>query len=150
MDWTAVFTEIGRGGEDIVVEFLPPISTSQVQTIEKTTGIALQGPLLELLQQTNGIRNKRFGDFLVWNDEEIVAQHLNHIEFLKEAELTAKGEYLFFADDGCGEHFGFAAAGGEIKSEEVGIYYPMENRFAIVAQNLYAWAVEWYAGTLAV
>ena len=60
----------------------------------------------------------------------------------------APHNYLFFADNGCGEHFGFEVADGMIKTSNVGVYYPILNEYRIVAPDLYTWAVEWYSGKL--
>jgi hypothetical protein len=72
------------------------------------------------------------------------------LEYLVKIKSDIQHNYLFFADNGCGEHFGLEVANGIICTSKISVYYPISNEYKIVAQDLYTWAIEWYTGRLSV
>lgn len=143
MDWKSFFAE---NCNDTKLMFFNPISQKQLEQLESELGVKMSGDLLEALQQTNGIRDK--GDFYLYTSEGMIEKYLDHLEFLKDLEFEAPCKILFFADNGCGEGFGFKISHGIIETEEVGVYYPIENAFRIVAPDFRTWVKEWYSGDL--
>ena len=148
MNWIELFNDILKNNKNYDLKFFPSISTLALKRIKEILNVDLSGELLELLQQTDGIQNKRFNDFIVYNSENIIKYYLNHLEYLEEIDSNIPRNYLFFADNGCGEHFGLEISNGIIKTSEVGVYYPIENEYRIVAPNFYTWAIEWNSGRL--
>ena len=100
--------------------------------------------------QTDGIKDRRFGDYMVFSTEKVIEYHLEYLEHLAAIENNLIHNYLFFADDGCGNHFGLEAADGVIRTSKIGVYYPIIGEYRIVAPDLYAWADVWYNGRLGV
>ena len=129
-------------------EFFEPITQDELQRVKAVLGIHISGELLALLKETNGIRDKRFGDYAVFDADQIIEYCLEHLEYVDSLGKEAPSEFLFFSDNGCGEHFGFEVVDGQIKSSQVGVYYPIGNEYRIVAPDLYTWAIEWYSGKL--
>jgi hypothetical protein len=148
MDWRTVFVDILAYNKDYDLLFFNPATDDELRGIKLNTGVTVSGDLLDLLKQTNGIKNKCFGDFVVFNSDRIVEAHRLHIDFLKQADITPLRQYLFFADNGCGEGFGFEVYNGQIISNQIGVYYPIGNEFKIVAPDFLTWANEWYSGRL--
>ena len=143
MNWKSLFSELRS---DAV--FSMEISTERLQEIQDETGIKVSGELLDLLLQTDGIRDKKFGDFLVFDSEQIISHHQIFVDCLMASNLQKSNSILFFADNGCGELFGLEARRGLITSPHVVIFYPIDGEFKIIAPNLQTWATEWYSGRL--
>jgi hypothetical protein len=148
VDWKAFFQRIFKDNGDYELAFFEPISKTKLAELELFTNTEITGDLLDFLLQTNGIQNKILGDFVVFNDDKIKEYHLLHRKFLKAAQVVQHNNYLFFADNGCGENFGFIVKNGVLIPQEVGVYYPIENEFRIVAADFETWASEWYSGKL--
>lgn len=149
LNWIELFNDILKDDKNYNLEFFSGISAFKLAKIRKVLNVDLSGELLELLRQTDGILNKRFNDFIVFNSKKIIDYYLHHLEYLSEVESDVLYNYLFFADNGCGEHFGIEINDGMIKTSEISVYYPIENEYRIVAPNLYTWVVEWFSGKLA-
>ena len=151
MDWKTLFKS--QNGNNL--SFFDPITEQELSDIKHNTGIEISGDLLELLKQTNGIMENIIVDkkcinsgFIVFNSDEIIKTYKIHLSFLKEAELIPPHQFLFFSDNGCGEGFCFITENGKIISKEISIYYPIENKFFIVAPDLMTWITDWYSGKI--
>ncbi len=147
IDWRIFFQNIVKDDSNYNLAFFEPITNEQLTELENFLYVRITGDLLDLLMETNGIQNKRFGDYVVFNNEKIKEYHLLHRNFIETAQINSPDDYLFFADNGCGECFGFIIKNG-VTSKEVGVYYPIENEFRIVANSFETWANEWYSGRL--
>ena len=144
MHWENLFKEI----TDNELIFFEPINQQEIRQIEEIFHVKLSGQLLELLEETNGIKDGRFGDFWVGDSSEIIELYNQHHIFLKTAGIEPPHKIFFFADNGCGECFGFRIEDGQIADGQVGVYYPIENEFRIVAPDFKTWAIEWCSGLL--
>lgn len=144
MSWKEIFQSVN----DTELVFFEPIKKHELEQIEKTLGVTLSGQLLELLEESNGIKDNRFGDFLVGSSSEIIELHNLNLGFSEQAGITLPHVILFFANNGCGEYFGFRIKEGKIADGKVGVYYPLDNDFRIVAPDFKTWAIEWYSGIL--
>jgi hypothetical protein len=132
------------------LSFFDPITMEELSNIKQNTGIELSGDLLELLKQTNGVKENMIVNnkiieigFFVYNSDRIIEMHKIHLEFLQKADINPPYDFLFFSDNGCGESFGFITKNGKIVSSQIGIYYPFDNEFRIIASNLMNWVTEW-------
>jgi len=127
--------------------FFDPITEQELNEIKNKTGVEISGDLLELLQQTNGISENVTGS-LIFTSNQIIEYYKEHLDFLKETENIPLYELLFFSGNGCGENFCFIVKDGKFITKEIGIYYPMENEYRIVAPDLMTWAKDWLSGEL--
>ena len=149
MNWIKMFNELLKDDKNYYpIRFFEPITKEKLEEITDTMKITITGDILELLQQTDGIFSNTFGGYLVLSSKKIIDCYIHHLMYLKEIDNTFSNNYMFFADNGCGEYFGYEVCNGKIKSNQIGIYYPIENEYRIVAPNLYTWATEWYTGKL--
>ena len=151
MDWKNVFENIGYEG----VSFFDPITENELMDIKISIGVEISGDLLELLKQTNGIMETMILNntseeiaWIIYSSVKIIEYNKIHLGFLKEAEITPPHQLIFFSDNGCGESFGFIVKNGKIISDEIGIYYPIDNEFKILASDLKTWAKGWCSGVI--
>ena len=146
MDWKKLFVSF----DDFDATFFEPASEVNLRKITENTGITVSGQLLDLLLQTDGIKDGRFGDYMVFSTDKVIEYRKEYMEHLAETENNLIHDCLFFADDGCGNHFGLEATNGIIRSSKIGVYYPISGEYRFVAPNLYVWANAWYTGRLGV
>ena len=146
-DWKAFFRSIAKGNQK--VHFFDPATEAELQSVKKALGISIPGTLTELLGQTNGISGEILRlPYVVGSCEEIIKINQRHEEWLRRDELTVSGKFLFFGENGQGDSFGYAIENGQIPSEEIGAYCPIEDEFRLVACDLKEWAIGLYANTL--
>ena len=145
MNWIELFESLDENASTS-----EPAKDFVVEQIKEQTGTEISGQLLELLMQTNGIINKRFGDYLVYSYDRIIECHELFNTHYPRDENELLQSLLFIADDGCGDYFGYVVSGGKIETEEIGVYYPITNEYKIVAPSLREWAIEWYSGKLVI
>ena len=144
MYWKDIFQSVNT--EELI--FHEAIKEHEIEEIEKKLSLTLSGALLETLKETNGIKEKQYGCWLLGNSSEIIEMHRLHCDFLMQADAVPPHRFLFFANNGCGEYFGFKIEDGQTVGSEVGIYYPIDNEFRIVAPDFKTWVVEWHTGLL--
>ena len=146
MNWIEFFKGIKPD-----ITFFAPITDTEIANIKAVTGIELSGDLLDLLLQTNGIRDNTFSDYLVYSSDFIIERFKYCQGYFNDPGFDNKHSYLFFADDGCGDFFGHEVKDGRIISPEICYYYPIApDEYRVVASDLRTWATEWYSGRLLV
>ena len=145
MNWIKLFENL----EDNAI-FFEPVTDAKLKKIKDITGIEVSGQLLDLLMQSNGIRDKRFGDYLVYGSDQIVDRFEMCSEYhFKSPRFDRSRTLLFFAYDGCGDYFGYEANDGIIISPQIGFFYPIApDEYMTVAPDLYTWATKWFTDTL--
>jgi hypothetical protein len=144
MDWKLLFSGTSKG---VVLKYFNSISKEEIAEIKNEIGVTLSGSLLELLKETNGIRDER--DYYLYSSSLMIERYKDLMDYLILIADSNSCKMIFFANDGCGNEFGYKCNNdGTIESEEVGVYYPMENKFKIVAPDLKTWAKCWYSGEL--
>lgn len=127
--------------------FFDPISKEDIKNLNYELKVTISGDLLSVLKETNGIRDKR--DFYLFSSDKMIKKHREHIDYLKLIEEYAPCKFLFFADDGCGNGFAYKINNnGIIETEEIVVYYPMENDFKVIAPDFKSWVKGWYSGNL--
>jgi len=146
MDWLELFNGFN---EDIT--FFDPIADDELNKIKEATGTEVSGDLLNLLLQTNGIKDNRFGDYLVYDSDRIIEHYKLCLDYFKPSKFAYSRPLLFFADDGCGNYFGYEVKGNQIISPQIIFFSPIEpDKLRIVASDFSTWATEWYTGKLSV
>lgn len=147
-EWEELVKSTVVDDNDYELEFFKPVSYDEFVLIEKKLEIKFSSQLSSLLKETNGIKNKRFNEFMVWNIKEIANQTLDWRQYLKDNEFKQTQDYIFFSDNGCGELFGYQVSNGEIVSEKIWIWYPMHNEYECISSDLKNWIVGWFSGQL--
>lgn len=146
MDWKTFFTEISNNTD---LQFFNPISQKKIKELENKTGVILSGDLLEVLKETNGVRD--INDYYLYPSDVIIKRYKEHLDYLATLEKKGLCNILFFADDGCGNGFGHKFNdNGIIEKDDVGIYYLIENKFEIISPDFKTWVKKWYSGELGV
>ena len=64
-EWEVLFHSLVEGNEDYDLEYLAPIQTKDTEDLENRLGLKLSGQLLSFLNECNGIRNRRFNDYVI-------------------------------------------------------------------------------------
>jgi len=146
MDWKLLFAKFSK---DTDLEYFSSISKEEVEEIENEIGVIVSGSLLEILKETNGIRDER--DYYLYSSKQMIRKYREHLDHLRMIAENDPCRILFFADDGCGNGFGHTYNNdGRIETGEVVVYYPIDNEYRIIAPDLRTWVVEWYTGKLSV
>ena len=149
MNWRKLFNDLFNGVERVEIAFFDPITDAKILRIKEATGVEISGQLLDLLLQTDGIKNAIRGDYFVYDTEHIIKNHRDFSDNLKLTECKLSREFLFFIDDGCGNYFGYETKNGKIVSPQVGFLDPIAlDEYIIVAPDLFTWAEKWYTGKL--
>jgi len=86
-------------------------------------------------------------DDILWTVEQIVTNTIAHYDYLKNIDVQCTDKCIFFADNGCGEHFGYKLTEGTIDMS-IYVYYPIDNRFRKIASNIKEWAEGWFSGKI--
>jgi hypothetical protein len=142
MNWIELFTNL-----EINAAFFEPASKAKIEVIKNKIDVEVSGQLMDLLLQTDGIRDSRFGDYIVFSSEQIV----KHFEITQVYFERTKGSrpLLFFAGDGCGDYFSYEILDGKIISPQIRFFEPISpDERVIVAPDLYTWATKWFTDKL--
>ena len=148
MIWREPFEQTLQDDENYVLRFFEPILSAQIEQIKARVNAKIPHELLELLQQTNGVYNERFNEFIVYNSNKIMETIDNHFEVLQNYGNDNPKKFLFFADNGCGELFGYRLGSDSLNTKQIGIYYPISNDFKIICPDLCTWITSWFSGNL--
>ena len=143
-EWEVLFHSLVEGNEDYDLEYLAPIQTKDTDDLGNRLGLKLSGQLLGFLNECNGIRNRRFNEYVIWPLCEMINSTIAWYDYLKKVEIQQAQQYFFFADNGCGEHFGYRVTSGEIQDERIWIWEPIFNDYTEVATDLKDWAIKRY------
>ena len=139
------------------VRFFPPASKEQIRKIEDLLNVSIPEELLNILSISNGatqlMENPKTNEMMeigdiYWSVDEIVTNTLNQYQYLKTIESKHKDKYLFFSDNGCGEHFGYNLINGICNDLRIYVYYPIDDEYVVVAENLKEWTTKWVSGKL--
>ena len=148
MNWPQLFASLVKNESDMSLTFYDPITEDKLRKIKEVTGIEISGELLELLSQTDGIKENRFGDYWIYGSEQIIECHERCLVYFEESDFDLKSR-LLFADNGCGDYFGYMVKNAKIISSQIGYFEPISpDEFTIVSPDLHTWATKWHSGTL--
>lgn len=142
--WEMLFNSLVKNCDEYDFEYLKPIEKSDIDDSENRLELKLSGQLLSLLNECNGIRNRRFQDYIIWPLCEMVNNTIAWHDFLRKVEIQQSQQYFFFSDNGCGEHFGYRVTCGEIQDERIWMWEPICNDYTEVATDLKDWVVKRY------
>lgn len=145
MDWRARIAPL-----DPTVTFLPAAKASQIESCEKSLGVALPESLRELLTQSNGIEGE-FGLGLVWPVERLERDNLYFRSSSNFAECYMNFDcLLFFGDAGNGDQFAFQIQAGEVRRPDVFVWNHEDDSRTWVASSLDSYLEGWLSGHLKV
>lgn len=134
------------------IRLQPQVIIEDIQRAEQVLNVSFPEELVRLLIISNGaeqlMKNPRTDelmviDYLYWPINELVTNTLLQYEYLEKIESKDKTKYLFFADNGCGESFGYRIENGKCNSSVIYIYYPIDNEYVAVASSLREWIERW-------
>lgn len=152
-----MISDLKKTFPDEKVKFHLPASDEEIRLVEDKLNVCLPGELVDLLCDSNGaeqlmenpITNElmSIGD-IYWQTDAIISCTLDQYKYLESIESKHKTKYLFFADNGCGEHFGYKIIDGKCSDTTIYIYYPIEDKYIPLCANLKEWLNSWFSGTL--
>ena len=157
MDWKQMIVKNVRLSTNEQLQFQPSVTYSQIERAELTLQAHLPKPLYDLLSQSNGVKllmqnpttnEQMVYDSVYWSIDEIVSYTLEHYKYLSIIESQHTDKVIFFADNGCGEHFGYKVMDGNNQDDSIWVYYPIDNEYRKVANNLQEWITQWLSGLL--
>jgi|GEM_PF-2047528 len=157
MQYNEILHEIESTLTSNQVKFFPPASKEQIKKIEYLLNVSVPEELVNILSISNGatqlMENPKTKEMMeieaiYWSADEIIVNTLNQYQYLKTIDSKHKDKYLFFSDNGCGEHFGYKLTNGICIDSRIYVYYPIDDEYVVVAENLKEWAINWYPGKL--
>ena len=152
-----MISKIKKWVPDYKLKFSPPATDEEIRQVEDKLKICLPEELLDLLSDSNGavelMENPATNELMeigdiYWPTDAIMFFTLGQYKYLKEIHSKHKTKYLFFADNGCGEHFGYKIIDGKCNDTTIYIYYPIEDKYAPLCTNLKEWINGWLSGKL--
>lgn len=96
------------------IQFAQPQPTAGSQEIEKaerSLGVAFPEELKNLLLEMDG------DEFLLWSLGYLVSENLRIHDGPYASEKAE--QYLFFATNGCGDHYGYPVVNGNVRTDEI-------------------------------
>lgn len=142
---------------DYNVKFFSPATDEEIRKVEAKLNVLLPEELVELLNDSNGAEQlmknpitdelMSIGD-IYWSTDVIISATLDQYKYLETIESKRKNKYLFFADNGCGEHFGYKIIDEKCSNTTIYIYYPIEDKYVPLCANLKEWINGWLSGKL--
>jgi hypothetical protein len=142
--WSELISEA-----DKAATFSHPAGEKAIQAASSALSQQLPKDLISLLSETDGVSGE-YGTRLIWDLEEIVARNMDYRLNPDYVESYMPFEpLLFFADAGC-DGILFAFLSPPILSENIFVWYPIEDTRRWFAPNLETWIRGWLGGTLSV
>lgn len=151
MDWIELFKGFLKNDlSGRSLEFYDPITEAKLKKIMEVTEIEISGDLLDLLLQTDGIKQVN-DSYWVYSSEQIIKTYIMTQVYFEGTEYEGSRPWLFFSGDGCGDYFAYEVNNGSIISPQIGFFEPISpDKYRIVAPDLFTWALKWHTDTLAI
>lgn len=115
------------------VKFNPAATVSEVCEAEKRLNVIFPDELKKILFEVNG------DNFLLWSLNQIVKDNLDLRSInpnIIEPELFNFSEFLFIAENGCGDYYGYRIDNGSIQSTSIYVFEHEEYTAKIVARDV--------------
>ncbi|AZJ24080.1 SMI1/KNR4 family protein (plasmid) [Bacillus wiedmannii bv. thuringiensis] len=131
--------------------FNPPATEATITKIENMFQVKLPDELRNVLFETNGIEYSEFNLPLVWNTDQIQKENYNmrNEKFFKEMYMPFDS-FLFIADAGNGDLFGYRVLNGLINNYDIYIWNHENDSRIWVAPNLQIFIERWYKGKISI
>jgi hypothetical protein len=152
-----MISEIKNLFPDDKAKFHPPATAEEIKQVGDTLNVCLPDELVDLLSDSNGVEQlmenpitnelMSIGD-IYWPTHAIISCTLSQYKYLETIESKHKTKYLFFADSGCGENFGYKIIDGKCYDTTIYVYYPIEDKYVPLCANLKEWLIGWLSGKL--
>ncbi|UOQ48764.1 SMI1/KNR4 family protein [Gracilibacillus caseinilyticus] len=128
--------------------FRPPASNREISQISEKLNVVLHKKLLELYSETNGIFDS-FDCPLIWSTSRVVEDNLFFRNFDDYKDIYMPFDHLlFFADDGCGDLFGYKILNGSIQTEDIYVWNHEDDSRTWVASSLEKFVEGWITGEI--
>jgi cell wall assembly regulator SMI1 len=141
-------------GYSIVPVFHPPATQDEIYTIETNLDIKLSDELRELLFETNGIdermsigneqQTQDLGNF-IFNTIEIVEITTNYRNRALSTNIRFNDMYFIGTPHTDGIDFAF-----QKNNESIFAWFPIEQKFRIIAPNLEQFIIGWLSNDIAI
>lgn len=139
------------------IKLSSPANKEEITKAEQLLNTKIPQELFSLLLISNGanqvMKHPRTNEIIeigsiYWTINDIIDKSLEQYEYLQTISSGDRTKYLFFSDNGCGEYFGYRIQDGECNDRTIYIYYPIDNEYVKVAENLEDWMTKWLSGDL--
>lgn len=139
------------------IKLFPGATSEEIEKAQSKLNIKFPQELVDVLMLSDGVNELMYIpnedktiviDDVYWPVESIINGTFEHDKYLEMIESKHKIKYLCFADNGCGEHFGYKFIDGKCEDTTIYVYYPIEDKYNKVATNLAEWAIGWYLGKI--
>jgi hypothetical protein len=157
-DWVNFIRSIYTKAEasKTIPVFHPPASGQSINDCEKRLGVIFPNELKGFLLQTNGVTER-----VATSRGEVDSGHfLFSVERILEIntfQRTQTGDYtmpldclLFFAEDGIGDYFGFAAINGKVPHSRIYFWDHEDDSRRSIAPSLEYFVENWQLGKIKV
>jgi SMI1 / KNR4 family (SUKH-1) len=114
--------------------FVDPAEEAALAGVERQLGVRLPRQLRELLLDSDGVLDGRYGFSVVWPAARIATDRVSDL--------------VFFADAGNGDQFGFAMTAGAIERDEVLVWDHEDDSRTPVAPDFDTFLRGWLSGEL--
>ncbi len=139
------------------IKLFPGATSKEIEKAQSKLNIKFPKELVDVLMFSNGVDELMYIpnedktiviDDVYWSVKSILNGTFEHDKYLEMIESKHKIKYLCFADNGCGEHFGYKIIDGKCDDTTIYVYYPIEDKYNKVATNFEEWAIGWYLGKI--
>jgi hypothetical protein len=146
-------------GYAVKAEFYPGVSEAELRIAESRLGVELPPQQRSLVLETNGVMETMSVDggewfnsgWLLWPLEKIVEENLNiRSDSHYRKNYIPLDCFLFFADAGNGDLFGYSIVNGEIRCGDVFAWGHENDSRPNIAPSLAQFVEGWNNGTITV
>jgi hypothetical protein len=148
MNWQAFVEKLPRKDSENGYEFFPPVESETVLQFFRTFPQEMPEQLGELYKQTNGINYTWQGmviGTLIWPLERVIEENLNlRSDSVYKVNYMPFDHFLFFADSGFGDLFGFVIINGELHNNKIFVWNHEDDSRTWAAPSLKTF-LEWWS-----
>ena len=117
--------------------FFPPATDAQLESLERTLGVALPGDLKDLLRESNGVDGE-YGVSLIWSAETIAEINTAMRTEAHYQELYMPFDpLLFFADAGNGDQYAYPIIQQAVREHRIYVWDHEDD-----SRTSYAWSLK--------
>ncbi len=140
--------------------FYPPTTRGAIADVEAALGARFRSELVAFLMETDGVMDRmRFSTaqgtnrvvdtgYLLWSVDKIRDENLSMRAWANEEDsgYFSLDGFLFCADSGCGDMFGYAITNGDIVSSDIYVWDHEDDSRTKVAPSLRTFIDSWLSG----
>ena len=152
MNWQELVENLPKKDVESGYEFYPPVAPGVVLQFSRSFPYEIPEELGELYEQTNGIcetwRDIVMGT-LIWPLERVIEENLSiRVDVTYRDIYMPFNHFLFFADSGCGDLFGFVVLNGQVQDNKIFVWNHEDDSRTWVAPSLKTFLEWWKEGKI--